>query len=384
MSKATVSTMTPGPAPAVKQFLAGITKRTWIGLALAVGLWWIFMYFTRWPSVQGKSEILNVLAAGAPNTFSELVSREGWPYWLSWIPTGINMNDNNAIGMAFAFLIGGAVTALVLPQRVIDSVLHSRGVRGASFGGLLGAPLMMCSACSIPVAVGWKQRGANLETTLGVVVGASLMNVMGLVTIWLLFPGPAHWARLVASLFMVLAVTPLVARLTRDKMPLAAALPAPPPTAPECALPEAAPSESWGQAALGALKSWWWASVTIAYRLFIPMTSAIFLAAFIRLFVPAPVVESYLGGGPGAVALAALFGCLIAIPTMFEIPMAIGFVFLGMGMGPATALIIAAPSVSVVSYFMLRKDVGSRPPLLLMAATFVTAFTAGMIVDFIG
>lgn len=31
----------------------------------------------------------------------ELASREGWPYWLSWILTGINMNENTAIGMEY-------------------------------------------------------------------------------------------------------------------------------------------------------------------------------------------------------------------------------------------------------------------------------------------
>lgn len=43
---------------------------------------------------------------------------------------------------------------------------------------------MMCSACSVPVALGWKERGANPETTLGVVMGAALLNIMGLTTIF--------------------------------------------------------------------------------------------------------------------------------------------------------------------------------------------------------
>jgi len=134
--------------------LRSIPRRTWIGLGITLALWWIFMFYTRWPAVQGKSEILTVLASGAPNTFTEIVPRERWPYWLSWIPTGINMNENNAIGMAFAFVSGGAVSSLVLPQRLIDRMLHARGTRGSTLGGLLGAPLMLCSACSVPVALG--------------------------------------------------------------------------------------------------------------------------------------------------------------------------------------------------------------------------------------
>jgi uncharacterized protein len=375
------------PARSLQAVLRSVPKRTWIGALIALGLWSVFMYFTRWPSVQGKSEILNVLATGAPNTFGELVSREGWPYWLSWIPTGINMNDNNAIGMAFAFLIGGAVSSLVLPQRVVDRMLHSRGSRGSALGGLLGAPLMMCSACSVPVAVGWRRRGANLETTLGVVMGAALLNIMGLITIFLVFPAPLAWGRIAVSVLMVLAVAPLAAKVAisvlrwrgRDLLQpapmVAAACDAFPPDA------ERFRDESFAEAARGALRSWWFASVEMAYRLFLPMTGAIFLAAIFRLFVPPAVVESYFGSGLFAIAAVALFGTLIAIPTMFEIPLTIGFLFIGMGMGPAAALLVTAPSVSIVSYFMLRKDVGHLPPILLLAATFTMGIAVGLVVE---
>lgn len=370
--------------------VASLPKRTWFGGGIALGLWWIFMQFTRWPAVQNKSDILTVLASGAPNTFTELVSREGWPYWLSWIPTGINMNDNNAIGMAFAFMIGGAVASLVLPQRLIERILYARGAAGSTMGGLLGAPLMMCSACSIPVAVGWKTRGANLETTLGVVMGASLLNLMGLFTISVLFPSPLAWGRIAASILMVVAVTPLVAKLADHLVRRRGVVPFY--TMPEELQPQDAceidagtgQEETWLEAARGAVVDWWRASVAVAYRLFVPMTSAVFAAAFLRLLVPPEVVEQYFGGGLLAVAAVALFGTLIAIPTMFEIPLAIGFLFLGMGLGPATALLITAPSVSIVSYFMLRKDVGHLPPILLLVATFLMGTAAGWIVDRLG
>ncbi len=377
------------PLMRLRDGLRSVPKRTWFGGGIALSLWWIFMHYTRWPAVRNKSEILTVLASGAPNTFNELVSREGWSYWLSWIPTGINMNDNNAIGMAFAFLIGGAVASLVLPQQAINRILLSRGAKGAALGGLLGAPLMMCSACSVPVAVGWKKRGANLETTLGVVTGAALLNLMGLMTIAILFPWPLAWGRIVASLLMVMVATPLIAGLStkllgRRSVEAQIAASAALCERAEDALDSAGDlsrDETWLQAAAGAVRDWWWASVAIAYRLFLPMTAAIFLAAFVRLFVPAEVVETYFASGLPAIAAVALFGTLIAIPTMFEIPLTIGFLFLGMGLGPAAALLATAPSVSLVSYFMLRKDVGHWPPILLMAATFIVGVAVGLAVE---
>ncbi len=373
--------------------IRSVPKQTWFGIGITLFLWWIFMNYTRWPSVQQKSDILTVLATGAPNTFTEIISRDGWHYWLSWIPTGLNMADNNAIGMAFAFLIGGAITSLVLPQGLIRRLLNSSGTKGSTYGGLLGAPLMMCSACSVPVALGWKQRGANTETTLGVVMGASLLNIMGLATILVLFPGPAAWGRIAASVLMVVIFTPLIVKLAvqinnrwGDLFFTAGYLVQNDISAEtqSCTVPHNVQDDpGWTEAGISAVKNWWGSSVEIAYRLFIPMTGAMFLAAFIRLLLPEGAVETYLGSGFLAIVTISAFGTLIAIPTLFEIPLVLGFLFIGMGLGPAAALLVTAPSVSIVTYFMLKKDVGHTAPLLLMGATFLMGIATGLTVEYL-
>jgi len=253
---------------------------------------------------------------------------------------------------------------------------------------------MMCSACSVPVALGWQKRGANTETTLGVVMGASLLNIMGLTTIFVLFPGPAAWGRILASVILVVIFTPLIVRLALhysnrwssisatssgylDKQAASA-------EAQSCVvLPGDGQAHGWFQAGVLAVKNWWNSSVEIAYRLFIPMTGAMFLAAIIRLMLPPGAVETWLGSGWIGIVVMAAFGTLIAIPTLFEIPLVMGFLFIGMGMGPAAALLVTAPSVSIVTYIMLRKDVGHAAPLLLMAATFLMGVATGLIVEYL-
>lgn len=301
------------------------------------------------------------------------------------------MADNNAIGMAFAFLIGGAITSLILPQGVIRKLLNSSGTRGSTYGGLLGAPLMMCSACSVPVALGWKQRGANTETTLGVVMGASLLNIMGLTTIFVLFPGPAAWGRIVASILLVVIFTPLIVKLAVQFSnrwggitTSSSYLEQQSVSAENCLIPVGIQDTTgWTEAGILAVKNWWNSSVEIAYRLFIPMTGAMFLAAFIRLMLPPGAVETYLGSGFFAIVALSAFGTLIAIPTLFEIPLVLGFLFIGMGMGPGAALLVTAPSVSIVTYFMLKKDVGHTAPLLLMGATFLMGIVTGLTVEYL-
>ncbi len=226
------------------------------------------------------------------------------------------------------------------------------------------------------VAMGWRRRGANLETTLGVVGGSALLNVVGLVTIWALFPPGMAWGRIVASLAMVLLVTPAIARVSTA-------------TAPEDHAPvglrlEVSATEqehSWRAASSAAVRRWWWSSVGIAHRMFVPMVLATFLAAFARLLISPEATSEHLGGGFVAIAATALVGTLIAIPTLFEIPLVVGLMALGMGAGPATALLITAPSMSLITWFMLRRETGARPPTLLLIATFALGLIAGLLVE---
>jgi uncharacterized membrane protein YraQ (UPF0718 family) len=214
---------------------------------------------------------------------------------------------------------------------------------------------------------------------------------MGLATIFVLFPGPAAWGRIFASVLLVVVFTPLIVKLalrlkknplhlTSDYLSERAAET----SAQNCVMPGYENEiHGWAEAGALAVKNWWNNSVEIAYRLFIPMTGAMFLAAIIRLFLPPGVVEAYMGSGFLAIVLISAFGTLIAIPTLFEIPLVLGFLFIGMGLGPASALLVTAPSVSIVSYFMLKKDVGHTAPLLLMAATFVIGIATGLTVEYL-
>lgn len=220
-------------------------------------------------------------------------------------------------------------------------------------------------------------------------MGAAMLNIMGLTTIFVLFPGPTAWGRILASILLVVVFTPLIVKMLvhwNRRQPLTSSYlnkQAQESGSQSCTVLNTSDEHlSWAEAGVLAIKKWWNSSVEIAYRLFIPMTGAMFLAAIIRLFLPPGVVEAYMGSGFLAIVLISAFGTLIAIPTLFEIPMVLGFLFIGMGLGPASSLLVTAPSVSIVSYFMLKKDVGHAAPLLLMAATFFIGIATGLTVEY--
>ena len=81
-----------------------------------------------------------------------------------------------------------------------------------------------------------------------------------------------------------------------------------------------------------------------------------------------------------ATVAAAALGTLIQLPTLFEIPLALGALALGVGLDPATALLLTAPSAGVVTFGITRRDLGWRPPGLLLVGTFIGGVTAGLLV----
>ena len=79
--------------------------------------------------------------------------------------------------------------------------------------------------------------------------------------------------------------------------------------------------------------------------------------------------------------LAALVGTLIQVPGMFEIPLVIGVLALGLGAGPATALLLTLPSTGLITLALTRKAYGWRIPASLLGSTFAFAIGASVLVE---
>jgi uncharacterized protein len=91
-----------------------------------------------------------------------------------------------------------------------------------------------------------------------------------------------------------------------------------------------------------------------------------------------PGLSDIVGSGVVATVLAARVGTLVQVPTLFEIPLVLGVLALGLGVGPATALLLTVPSTGLVTLGIVRQDLGSRTPGLMLLATFAGGVVAGL------
>ncbi len=103
----------------------------------------------------------------------------------------------------------------------------------------------------------------------------------------------------------------------------------------------------------------------------------VFLAGLIGYLIPNELVAGYIGGnGFGANLGSATFGTLMYFATLTEVPIIKALMALGMGKGPALALLLTGPALSLPSILALRSIMGWRKTLTYAAlVTVMGAFT---------
>jgi hypothetical protein len=77
--------------------------------------------------------------------------------------------------------------------------------------------------------------------------------------------------------------------------------------------------------------------------------------------------------------VAALVGALMYFATLTEVPILQGLMANGMGPGPALALLLSGPSVSLPSFFVLIQIVGLRRAFAYFGLVVLSSAAAGLL-----
>jgi uncharacterized membrane protein YraQ (UPF0718 family) len=96
--------------------------------------------------------------------------------------------------------------------------------------------------------------------------------------------------------------------------------------------------------------------------------------------VPAAWVASAVGGeDPGAVLLAAVVGAFMYFATLTEVPILQGLLGSGMGQGPALALLLAGPALSLPNMLVIRSVIGWRKTTVFVLLVVAMATVTGLL-----
>jgi uncharacterized membrane protein YraQ (UPF0718 family) len=116
-------------------------------------------------------------------------------------------------------------------------------------------------------------------------------------------------------------------------------------------------------------------------RLIVPwLLAGVFVAGVITTFMPANVVVDWVGGNSLlANFIASFVGALMYFATLTEVPIINAFIDLGMGRGPALALLLAGPALSLPNMLVIRSIMGTKKTLTYITLVVVFATVSGYI-----
>ena len=96
--------------------------------------------------------------------------------------------------------------------------------------------------------------------------------------------------------------------------------------------------------------------------------------------IPSRWVEAAVGGNsPRANLLAAVAGAMMYFATLTEIPILKGLLGAGMGKGPALALLLAGPALSLPNMLVIRSVIGTRRTLVYVVLVIAMATFSGVL-----
>ena len=124
-----------------------------------------------------------------------------------------------------------------------------------------------------------------------------------------------------------------------------------------------------------------WMSNTWSFsKLLVPLLfGGVFVVGFLGALVPEKQVAALVGDNSFMSNLfASVIGCLFYFATLTEVPILDALMKNGMASGPALALLLAGPALSLPSILVIRSVVGNSKTAVFVVLTIVMATIAGM------
>lgn len=332
-----------------------------------------------------------------------------------------------------AFFIAGAIAVFVSQASVLKyfgagaNKVLSYGVASVS-----GSVLAVCSCTVLPLFAGIYTRGAGIGPATAFLYSGPAINVLAIILTARVLGLPLGIARAVGAVVFSIVIGLLMHLIFRkeDREREEAVLHLPPPEEDRRALWQYALYfatmvlilifAAWGKPAqpvgffnavyeihwylavfflivLGVILKLWfnkeematWVEATwgFAKQIFPLLLGGVLVAGFLMGrpgcdtgIIPAKYISTWVGGNSlEANFLAAIVGALMYFATLTEVPILQGLLGSGMGQGPALALLLAGPALSLPSMIVIRNIMGTKKALVYIFLVIVMSTLTGML-----
>jgi len=331
-----------------------------------------------------------------------------------------------------ALFIAGAISCF-LSQGSVMKYLGARANKVLAYGvaSVSGSILAVCSCTVLPLFAGIYRMGAGLGPATAFLYAGPAINVLAIILTATVLGPELGIARAVGAVVFSIVIGLLMHLIFRkeekQKTQAAAAMPQPDPVRPlwqnavffaamvgVLVFANWAPARGGGgglyaaihayrfyvAAALlavlvGAVAAWfrrgelgeWVAQTWGLARQILPLLFVGVLVAGFLLgrpghegIIPAGWISSAVGGNSVRANLfASAAGAMMYFATLTEVPILQGLIGAGMGKGPALALLLAGPALSLPNMLVIRSVLGTRKTLVYVVLVVVMATMSGML-----
>jgi uncharacterized membrane protein YraQ (UPF0718 family) len=313
-----------------------------------------------------------------------------------------------------AFLLGAAITAFV-PSQSVMGLLGPGASRFKAYGAAVGSGMVLslCSCNVVPLFAGIWRRGAGTGPAFAFLYSGPAINLVAIVFTCQVIGVPMGVFRTLAVAVISVVVGVIMARLfgdlskdrpSRAPLPTISRGPSPRVTAVLVGLllyllvlgsltlpltwrllttlPAALAIVGLAATRLGRDNTLSWLKETWQMvRLVVPiLLPAVLIIGLLALYTPLTVTRWMSGNnGVGANLAAAVFGALMYFPILTEVAFAKAMLkVMGMGIGPAMALILTAPGLSLPGMIIVWREIGWKRLLVYVVSITVMATLAGL------
>jgi uncharacterized membrane protein YraQ (UPF0718 family) len=326
-------------------------------LILAIG----GLFYVKWLPYGHKAQLAAATHSIGASILMGKANAPPAPSWTAALDYAMAYGKAIWQAMLLGLLLGSGVQAM-LPGRWIRALLGRHGFGAVLSGGLLALPAMMCTCCAAPVVKGLRQSQASPGAAIAFWLGNTVLNPATLIFIGFVLGWNWMGLRLALGLLMVFGLGTLANRLSgaADR---------------SLDYDQAQPVVVDG---VNPLRRWGEIFLRMSLRLIPEYCVLVLLLGFSRAWL-FPHIGPEIGDQIGWIVGFSLVGLVFVIPTAGEVPILQAMLGLGIGVGPAAALLMTLPPISLPSVAMLIKSFKPRIFAMLILAIAGFGVAAGLL-----
>ncbi|WP_087974722.1 permease [Oceanobacillus rekensis] len=256
----------------------------------------------------------------------------------------------------------GSLIQVLIPTNWLLKVLGKASFGSTAIAGMASVPTMMCTCCAAPMAVGLRKKNVSVGAALAFWIGNPMINPATLIFMTFVLSWEFTVMRLVFGLILTFGISYLANRFVKNTQPVDI----------EKVVADVKPVE-------GSFFSRWLRSLGTMLLYIVPayVISVLLLGAGrVWLF---PSLSESTANSLIAIIIFAIAGMLFVIPTAAEIPIIQTFIALGLGGGPAAALLVTLPAISLPSLLIVSKSFPKRVLFFVIVSVVVLGIVSGLV-----